>query len=207
MEHEILVEQLLAYLACAHELKEYGLYLQSFPCRAAVLASPHADEMVIGETLAAAKEEWSMILDIESWSAQAKKTLHLNCPHVRFFNYRELMSCMEKNKYEAKPEVRQVAEAWFPPFGQSANLEHVFREMEQAAKRCSGFKDSLSSLMTVAVRGLKRRILDSQDTPRTVELTEEDWHGHSVRALKHKIWSPSSAAPSVTSEKNIHIYM
>ncbi|CAE7360416.1 unnamed protein product [Symbiodinium sp. CCMP2592] len=38
-------------------------------------------------------------------------------------------------------------------------------------------------------------------TPATPELTEKDWEGKEVRALKHKIWSPTSALPC----KNIRL--
>ncbi|CAE7847116.1 unnamed protein product, partial [Symbiodinium necroappetens] len=89
-----------------------------------------------------------------------------------------------------------VVKAWLPAFGQSSNLENIFRELESAVRKSGPPQDSLTNLACVAVRSLERRICNEKTvTPATPELTERDWEGKEIRALKNRIWHPNSAVP------------
>ena len=194
LENEILAEQLNAFLTCCHELGQYALYLRSFPSKAAILAFQDADASACKNVLSEAELEWKVILHLESSDVTAQM-LHETAPHVTFRCYREILGVCEKHSFQDHPEIREVCRSWFPPFSQSSNLEQVFREMEQAARRSSGFRDSLSGLTTVAAKGFLRRVCAAENTPTTVELQPEDWQGKTVRGLKPKMWSPSAATP------------
>ncbi|CAE7031325.1 unnamed protein product [Symbiodinium sp. CCMP2592] len=200
---ETLLEQVLAYLACCFELLEYASYLRSFPALSAALLATESTEATRAQVLQEAKAEWSTVLDMEK-STAGQLLLKKHCLFTTFQCYRELHSVCERHGYKFVEQIGEVVKAWYPAFGQSSNLENVFREMEYAVRKSGVPQDDLTNLGCVAVRALGRRICNESEeklTPATPELTEKDWEGKEVRALKHKIWSPTSALPC----KNIRL--
>ena len=201
VEHQILQEQLMAYLTCTHELREYLLYLQSYPCKAACLIAKDCPSAVQQRLLEEAKQEWLLVQQLESHTQSSKK-LHSNCLYVGFRCYREILTCLEKADFQMNQEVRDTVAAWYPCFGQSANLEQVFREMEHAIKQGGAPQDNLSNMACVAVRAMQRRVCAGSGTPATVTLGDADWCGHVVRGLKERLWNPSAAVPSFLSVRS-----
>ena len=206
MEHEILRQQFNAYLTCTHELREYALYLESFPCASACLCAPNCPEHLKESVLEKARLEWSAVQFLESRCASLK-ALHSHCLHVTFQCYRELMVLLEREGYKATDVVLSTVSSWFPEFSQSANLESIFREMEAAVKRGGCPQDSLANLSCVAVRAMERRICCGPDSVDTVTLEESDWAGKSVRGLKEKMWNPATAVPSILASKTLPTYV
>ena len=196
MEHAILKEQLHAYLTCTHELREYMLYLQSYPNRLACLCAPSCPESLQEAVLAGAKREWAIVQQLES-GAESLKVLNTHCLHVKFQCYRELMCVLERENFRFTDLVQTTISSWFPSFSQSSNLESIFREMEAAVKKGGAPQDSLANLSCVAVRALERRICCGPESAQTLTLGDSDWHGKSVRGLKERLWNPSSAIPRI----------
>ena len=194
LEQGVLNEQVNAFLTVVFELMEYVLYLRSFPCRCAVLLLQECSEEDKAAVLAAAKEEWEIVLTLESRPG-SRTWLHQNCLHTTFQAYRELMLIFERNNYVMGPEIEKAVDAWFPSFSQSANLESVFREMEMSLRRNGFAQDSLPNLGCVAVRALERRICTEASSPKTIRLTEQDWTGKTIRGLKQRMFNPSSMSP------------
>ena len=192
--HNMLLEQLKAYLTTTHELREYMLYLESFPSKAACLIAKDCSEELSLQVLRDAKLEWKVVQTLEA-DTVASKTLRNNCIYVGFRCYREVMTCLEKAGFQVTAEVVETMEAWNPSFSQSSNLEQIFREMEHALKSGGNPQESLSNLSCVAVRALQRRICDAPDTPNTVQLADAGWCGKCVRGLKERLWSPAAAVP------------
>ena len=199
MEHEILREQFNAFLTLTHELREYMLYLQSFPTKCACLVAPNCPDHLKDEVLKAARCEWEVVQLLEG-RPDSQKLLHTHCLHVKFQTYRELMVVMERENWTCSDLVASTAGAWFPAFSQSSNLESIFREMEAAVKKGGCPQDSLANLACVAVRALDRRICAGTDSVKTVSLSETDWAGKSVRGLKERMWSPAAAIPGSFAE-------
>ena len=195
----------MAYVTCTHELREYMLYLQSFPCKAACLIAENCPAAVQHRLMEEAKQEWLMVQQLES-HAQSCKKLHANCLFIGFRCYREVMSSLEKNNWQMSREIENRLAAWFPAFGQSSNLEQVFRDMEHAIKQGGAPQDSLSNMACVAVRAMQRRVCAGSGTPSTITLGDADWSGHVVRGLKERLWNPSAAVPSSLSvADSIHV--
>ena len=199
MEHEILQEQFNAFLTLTHELREYMLYLQSFPAKCACLVAPNCPNHLKEDVLKSARCEWEVVQLLES-RADTLKVLHTHCLHVKFQCYRELMIVMERDDFRLTDLVASTAAAWFPAFSQSSNLESIFREMEAAVKKGGCPQESLANLSCVAVRALERRICAGSDSVKTVSLAESDWAGKSVRGLKERMWSPAAAIPGSLAE-------
>ncbi|CAE7779521.1 unnamed protein product, partial [Symbiodinium sp. CCMP2456] len=192
---ETLVQQVFAYLSCCFELLEYASYHRSFPSLSAALLAPASTEASRAQILQQAKAEWNTILEMEKTTA-GQLLLKRHCLFTTFQSFRELHSVCERHGYKFGEPIREVVKAWFPPFGQSSNLENVFRELESAVRKSGPPQDSLTNLACVAVRSLERRICNEKNvTPATPELTERDWEGKEIRALKNRIWHPNSAMP------------
>ena len=194
MEYEILREQFHAFLTVTHELREYMLYLESFPTRCACLVAPNCTDDLKEDVFKRARAEWEVVQLLES-RTESMKLLHTHCLHVKFQTYRELMIVMERENYVSSDLVTSTVAAWFPAFSQSSNLESIFREMEAAVKRGGCPQESLANLSCVAVRALDRRICAHDDSVGTVSLSEADWAGKSVRGLKERMWNPAAAIP------------
>ena len=195
LEHDILQEQFRAYLTCTHELREYLLYLQSFPCRASCLVASGCPEDLKAAVIQSAREEWAVVQQMESQSC-SRKVLNAHCLHVNFVFYREIMVVFERENYVCNDLVLETIAAWFPSFSQSSNLESIFRELENAVKKGGCPQESLANLACVAVRAMQRRICQGPDAVGTVQLSEADWSGKTVRGLKEKLWNPAAAVPS-----------
>ena len=192
LDYEVLTEQLNGFLSCCHELREYALYLRSFPCRAAALCSAHSTSETRQEILKAAEEEFLMIRDIEA-TASGSSVLRQHALHTTFQVYREIMATMQMHQFMDCSAIQEIVQAWYPRWGQSSCLEQVFREMEQATKRVGHIENSMPNLTCVAVRALDRRVCCGEESPETPSLSEKDWEGQVVRNLKDKIWHPTSA--------------
>ena len=194
LEQSILHEQMNAYLTAMFELLEYALYLRSFPCTCAQLVLEECSSEDKKKVLAAAKEEWDIIVRMEARPA-SRTWLHQNCLHVTFQAYRELMLVLERHNFEMCSSIAQAVQAWFPGFSQSANLENIFREMEMCLRKTGFAQDSMPNLGCVAIRALQRRICTDTSSPTTIKLSEHDWSGRTVRGLKHRMFNPSSISP------------
>ena len=192
---ETLVQQVFAYLSCCFELLEYASYHRSFPSLSAALLAPASTEASRAQILQQAKAEWNTVLDMEKTTA-GQLLLKRHCLFTTFQSFRELHSVCERHGYKFGEPIREVVKAWLPAFGQSSNLENIFRELESAVRKSGPPQDSLTNLACVAVRSLERRICNEKTvTPATPELTERDWEGKEIRALKNRIWHPNSAVP------------
>ncbi|CAE6965504.1 unnamed protein product [Symbiodinium sp. CCMP2592] len=194
-DYALMIEQLQAYLTACAELLEYCLYLRSFPALAAGLLARDADEKSRGCILDEAKKEWSAVQELEA-STAGQQLLRQSAVHTTFQSYREVMCTMEGSGFKWTPSVEEVVRAWHPPFGQSANLEQVFQQMEQSIRKSGVPPDGrLGGLSCVAIRAFLRRVCNDEDTPSTPTLEDGDWEGKQVRALKHRIWNPAAATP------------
>ena len=130
-------------------------------------------------------------------SSQARALLHQHCGYVLYQQYREIMGCLERFGFQLTRDGMELLHAWFPEVPWSANLESVFGEMQHAIRR-TGKADvgSLTNLMSVAVRGLERRVfVDPAENPKPLKLDSDDWVGKQTNALKPKMYSPTSAQP------------
>ena len=181
-------------LSCSHELREYGLYLQQLPAKAAALVSPE-NETAKGRILKEIRHEWTTTLEMESKIA-GSNVLRAHCPHVSFQQYREVATKLEQFDFQVTEEVELLILAWYPPFQMSANLEQIFGELQSAIKG-SGKSETaaLSSVMACAVRALSRKLCTSQECPQPLALEDDDWAGKVTEALKNRLWSPTSASP------------
>ncbi|CAE7579412.1 unnamed protein product [Symbiodinium sp. CCMP2592] len=200
LDEEVLKEQVLGFLSCCHELLEYALYLRSFPCRAAAFCSTQATAESRSDLLKAAENEYKLIREIEA-TASGASVLKQHALHTTFQVYREIMATMQMHNFKDCQAIADMVQAWFPRWGQSANLEQIFREMEQATKRVGHVENSMPNLTCVAVRAMSRRVCCGDECPATPTLSEKDWEGQVVRNLKDKMWHPTSAPPC----KNVRI--
>ena len=194
MDHEMMTEQLHAYLALSFELFEYCLYLRSFPCRAAALISAQCSEDEKKKCLEEAKEEWRIVCELEA-SPATKVWLHQSCLFVSWQVYRELMATFESNNWTMSSDIEAALRAWYPAWTQSANIESMFREMECSLRKSGCGKDSLPNLGAVAIRALERRVCCGEDSPRPVKLNDADWSGKTVRGLKNRMFNPAACTP------------
>ena len=194
--HKVLPECLTMFLGMTHELNQYGLYLCSMPAQSAGLLSSKAEDEAKSAILESMSREWKLVLSLEA-KPQARILLHQHCGYVLYQQYRELMGCFERSGFKLTRDSTDLLHAWFPEVPWSANLESVFGEMQHAIRR-SGKADvgSLSNLMSVAIRGLERRVFtDPEENPKPLRLVPDDWVGKQTNALKPKMFSPTSAQP------------
>ena len=148
--------------------------------------------------LADAKQEWEVICNMEA-STGTRTWLHSHCLYTTFQCYREFFLVCEKHNFHFSEQIRDAALAWNPPFGQSANLESIFREMEACIRKTGCAHDSLPNLGCVAARALERRIAVDNEGPKMVRLSENDWCGKTVRGLKHRMFNPAAVSPCLLS--------
>ena len=199
-EATLLDDALQTWLCISHELLNYGLQLQCAPEIFAVFACPGLSEETRKNVEAAVRKEWSLVLSLEQ-STEGQQILGTCCPFTRFQPYRELCSCLEvhgSNCRENSPsELEALVEAYFPRIAYSANTEQIFQHLEDAVRR-SQKPDigSLSNLFACSLRAMKNRICATSDAE-NVELLPSDFESKATRALKPKLWSPSSALPCV----------
>ncbi|CAE7690019.1 unnamed protein product [Symbiodinium sp. CCMP2456] len=188
----VLSESVRMYLCASQELLEHFLYLRSSPSKAAALIAPDPDPQIQRLILSQMKAEWEMILRLEQSPAHAAE-LHEHCKHVCYQCYRELMGGWEKHSWQVHPEAQSLTLSWFPEVAWSSNIESLFKDMTAAVKR-SGQSDmgSLPNLMSVAIRGLHRRLCVEENSPTPLALEKEDWSGAQAPALKPKIFNPTS---------------
>ena len=194
--YKVLPECLKMFLSMSHELNQYALYLRSSPAQSAGLLSSKADENTKSAILESMCREWKLVLNMES-RPQARALLHQHCGYVLYQQYREIMGCLERFGFQLTRDSMELLHAWFPEVPWSANLESVFGEMQHAIRR-TGKADvgSLTNLMSVAVRGLERRVfVDPAENPKPLKLDSDDWVGKQTNALKPKMYSPTSAQP------------
>ncbi|CAE6939966.1 unnamed protein product [Symbiodinium sp. CCMP2592] len=152
------------------------------------------------DLLKAAENEYKLIREIEA-TASGASVLKQHALHTTFQVYREIMATMQMHNFKDCQAIADMVQAWFPRWGQSANLEQIFREMEQATKRVGHVENSMPNLTCVAVRAMSRRVCCGDECPATPTLSEKDWEGQVVRNLKDKMWHPTSAPPC----KNVRI--
>ena len=150
------------------------------------------------KVLADAQLEWDAVCRMEA-TAGTRTWLHCHCLYTTFQCYREFFLVCEKHECRFNSEIRDAALAWNPPFGQSANLESMFREMESCIRKTGCAHDSLPNLGCVAVRSLERRIAVDEQGPSTVRLSENDWCGKTIRGLKYRMFNPSGVSPCLLS--------
>ena len=199
LRHEILTAQLTMVLCCAHEMMQYGLYLRSAPHSAAALVVPHGDPNTIKDVLANLEKEWATVEKMER-TEYGRQCLNKHCGYVQYQSYREVMTVLEKHSWRLHEEAAKILAAWNPKMNGSSNIEQLLGEMSYALKK-AGKPDcgSLSALMSVAVRGLTRRICSGDNVPSPIALQDADWAGKDTQALKSKIWTPAAAVPSLSS--------
>ncbi|CAE7336219.1 unnamed protein product [Symbiodinium microadriaticum] len=184
--HKVLPECLTMFLGMTHELNQYGLYLCSMPAQSAGLLSSKAEDEAKSAILESMSREWKLVLSLEA-KPQARILLHQHCGYVLYQQYRELMGCFERSGFKLTRDSTDLLHAWFPEVPWSANLESVFGEMQHAIRR-SGKADvgSLSNLMSVAIRGLERRVFtDPEENPKPLRLVPDDWDGDSKGGHNH----------------------
>lgn len=194
--YKVLPECLKMFLSMAHELMQYALYLRSSPANSAGLLSSKADDGAKSAILESMSREWKLVLSMEA-RPQARTLLHQHCGYVLYQQYREILGSFERFGFRLTRDGMDLLQAWFPEVPWSANLESIFGEMQHAIRR-SGRPDvgSLPNLMTVAIRGLERRVFVNPDeSPKPLKLASDDWVGKQTDALKPKMFSPTSAQP------------
>lgn len=194
--YKVLPECLTMFLGMTHELNQYALYLRSSPAQSAGLLSSKAEDEAKQAILESMSREWKLVLSLEA-RPQARALLHQHCGYVLYQQYRETMGFFERSGFKLTRDGTELLQSWFPEVPWSANLESVFGEMQHAVRR-TGKADvgSLSNLMSVAIRGLERRVFtDPDENPKPLRLVPEDWVGKQTNALKSKMFSPTSAQP------------
>ena len=194
LDCNILQEKFNAFLAISCELLEYASYLRHFPCKSAQLILPQCCDEDKRRILEDAKQEWHIICLFEQ-RPSTRQWLHQNCLYVTYQSYRELMVTCEQNAWTWCSAIEDVIRSWHPSFTQSANLESIFREMEQTVKKTGFAQDSMPNLACVAIRAMERRVCASEFAPKTVKLNDQDWDGRSVRGLKARMFNPASVSP------------
>ena len=184
-------------LTCIHELMQYGLYLRMAPASAGSLIAPGAPVHSLKTILAKLEKEWVTVQKLEA-TEHGRQCINMHCRYVQYQEYREILGILSKHRFSLHEEVVATLSAWFPAVAASSNVEQLFGELSYAVRK-AGKQDcgSLANLMAVAIRGLQRRLCVGENAPTPVQLAEEDWAGREVQALKGKIWSPSSAVPSL----------
>ena len=194
-----------ALLSIIFELVHYALHLQNAPMSACALAvdgctAPELETQK--QILSSLQAEWRMVLGLEA-QARWNDFLAKNALYTHFMHYREILTCLEQNKWKINSETKSLIMAWHPAFNASANVESLFQSMEEAAKRASKHeKASLPNLQCLTVRALQKKILREEDAdepgraPCGISLSSEDWEGAEVRALKSSIWRPDSYSGS-----------
>ncbi|CAE7763691.1 unnamed protein product, partial [Symbiodinium sp. CCMP2456] len=200
--YKVLPECLTMFLGMTHELNQYALYLRSSPAQSAGLLSSKAEDEAKQAILESMSREWKLVLSLEA-RPQARALLHQHCGYVLYQQYRETMGFFERSGFKLTRDGTELLQSWFPEVPWSANLESVFGEMQHAVRR-TGKADvgSLSNLMSVAIRGLERRVFtDADENPKPLRLVPEDWVGKQTNALKSKMFSPTSAQPC----KNVNL--
>ena len=196
LQHEILTAQLTMILCCIHELMQYGVYLRCAPHSAAALTVPNADINTIKVVLGNLEKEWRTVERMEQ-TEYGRACLNRHCKYIQYQQYREVMGVLDMFSFTLHETVLQTLGAWCPKMNASSNIEQIFNDMSWAIKK-SGKPDcgSLSSLMSVAVRGLQRRVCSGPNVASPVALVDSDFAGKETQGLKSKIWSPAAAVPS-----------
>ena len=175
------------------ELNLYRLYLATGWTQAAALLSEHVSKGDKEVILKRMREEWSVVLELEQ-TESGQQALRGSCSQVLHQAYREVMSSLECSNWVVNDASREIIRAWVPELSCSSNVEQLFASMSDAVKRASKPDEATApALMAVGIRALERRLF-AEDTSATkvVKLEDADWQSKQVRALKPKIWSPSS---------------
>ena len=178
----------------------YSLKLNSAPDMFAALLAPSASEESFQRITSRLWMEWQLVISMESDKASAD-LLALLCPYTRFQPYRDLCSSLElfmENKTRPLQEaLLDMVAAYFPRFAYSANVEQLFSHVQDSVNRASKPDlGSMSNIMAVALRGVEHRLTANSEAEH-IQIRPEDWEGKATRALKHKIWTPSTARPSL----------
>ena len=189
-------------LASVYELLQYASLLQSSPhCAGGLLYEDHTDveQQWNREILNRMKEEWSLVLQMESCTASAS-TLATFCPQTRHQVYREVQGALETTNYQVTAGVTSILRAWFPRASSSSLVEDVFSSMQDSIKRGSKRETAcLPGLQAVAVRSTMQRCRPEPGTTKlkAVELESADYEGNEVRNLRANIWKPESSPNSI----------
>ena len=188
----LLLEHLETTLSLLFEMEGYRRHMLRAPhCTAALLAP--GSEPVQKDLLAALKLEWDMVVRMESQTSTAS-LLHGLCPYTRFQNYREVMTSLNQAGFELDKTSRDMILAWHPSLSQSANIEDIFNSCEDACRRTKSGAASMPNLSTVAMRGVMKKVCNSEGQARTVQLNSSDFEGPEVQGLKPKLFTPDSFA-------------
>ena len=188
-----------SFLCCMHELQMYSLKLTCAPDMFAALLAPGLTDQVFKALTEQLLREWQLVVSMESEKASSD-LLALLCPYTRFQPYRDLCSCLEifmtNHTPDTKASLLDMVAAYFPKFAYSSNVEQLFSHVQDSVNR-SQKPDlgSMSNIMAVALRAVDQRLSPKSDLEH-IQLLAEDWDGKATRALKHRMWTPSSARPS-----------
>ena len=187
-----------AFLAECYELRLYALQLESAPNAFSGLGAPGLSKTTKESLESRLLREWEVVLQMEA-TKESAQVLKMLCPHTQRQCYRELCIALElcRNPGERwHQDLQSLISAYFPDVGNSANVEQIFAQLQDAVNRsCKPDVGSMSNLMAVCVRAMQNRVCNQSDcTP--VTLATQDWEGKATRALKPKIWSPAFASPS-----------
>ena len=192
-----------SFLCCMHELRLYSLKLQHAPDMFAALIAPGISESLFQKLASQLLEEWRLVLDMESHKDSSEALASL-CPYTRFQPYRDLCTCLEMyedcKSEEARQALTEMASCYFPRIAYSSNVEQVFSHIQDSVNRAQKpDMGSFSNLMAVSLRALEHRVC-SNSSMEHIRIQPEDWEGKATRALKQKIWHPSSARPSTLTD-------
>ena len=186
-----------AVLSCIYEISCYRLYLVSAPGSCAGLlardCSKVADlDRTKADILQSLKEEWLIVLHLESSSAGAA-CLDKFCAYTKWQCYRELLVGLHEADFKMDATARSIISSWFPMLTQSANIEEQFATVQDTVKRgCKNGKASMTALSSIAVKAVYQKLTDKEDQAPSVRLVDRDWEGASVRGIKQKIYCPET---------------
>ena len=189
-------------LASVYELLQYASLLQSCPhCAGGLLYEDgvNVEKQWNKDILKRMKEEWSLVLQMESCTASAGALATL-CPQTKHQVYREVQGALESSNYEVTPPVKDILRAWFPQASSSSLVEDVFSSMQDSIKRSSKRETAcLPGLQAVAVRSTMQRCPPEPETVKlkAVQLESADYEGNEVRNLRANIWKPESSPNSI----------
>ena len=148
-----------AVLSCIYEISCYRLYLVSAPGSCAGLlardCSKVADlDRTKADILQSLKEEWLIVLHLESSSAGAA-CLDKFCAYTKWQCYRELLVGLHEADFKMDATARSIISSWFPMLTQSANIEEQFATVQDTVKRgCKNGKASMTALSSIAVKAV-----------------------------------------------------
>ena len=183
-------------------MTQYGVYLQATPtcCGSLLAGRSEKDQSELQERiLARMKEEWHMVITMESSSTNAA-LLASWCPFTKHQWYREIHTALEASSYKVTDFVCSILRAWFPVISSSSLVEDVFAGMQDTVKRST--KRETASLTGLQASAIRNTMLKCHDTPeegriKGVELQSVDHEGLEVRGLRSGIWRPESAPNSL----------